>query len=516
VLAVVSDKRIVVGCTTYAAELHQATDYYPFGAPMAGRSLSLENNPAAQTFKDETGIPRYFKRKDHYTIDGRKELMLFYPSVASAPFARLRYAVNCTTRVSPLTVVTYFLESTADQPGVRAYVAHINASPGGATAAYSLQSIEGVLYDVVTITFGPALAGVAYKDISFTGGTGRLPSAGPPFHVFVSPGDDYRYGFNGKEDDPEISWQDYGERMYDPRVARFPSSDPLIVYGQRYVSLSPYQFAGLNPIQFIDLDGLEPANPPTQGGETAEAPDRSENRSGLLGRLFRSQNIYTWAATNRGAGPTWYRTAGVQIRPSVFSRIGSNVGRLFKKAKDDVAVGLEGVATRAKEDANTIYESPAFPAVAKVSFSGGVGFYTFRYEAAYNVSWILKGPDRHYFPYISQETANASSTGIDVSGVISGGFDFFTGNTANIYISDYAGGAGESFEVGIGKYNIEVSQSEVDPNTGARYRGISLGVGKGKSVNPFRLPKGPDMTSSKTNEELLGRSDKLLMKWLYE
>ncbi|MFN4974085.1 MAG: RHS repeat-associated core domain-containing protein, partial [Bacteroidota bacterium] len=43
----------------------------------------------------------------------------------------------------------------------------------------------------------------------------------------------YRYGFNGKENDNEVSgqgnWQDYGERMYSPRLGRFPSPDPLII-----------------------------------------------------------------------------------------------------------------------------------------------------------------------------------------------------------------------------------------------------------------------------------------------
>jgi RHS repeat-associated protein len=56
------------------------------------------------------------------------------------------------------------------------------------------------------------------------------------------------------------AWQDYGERMYDPRLARFPSSDPLIVYGQKYVELTPYQFASNTPIWAIDLDGLEKFN----------------------------------------------------------------------------------------------------------------------------------------------------------------------------------------------------------------------------------------------------------------
>jgi len=69
---------------------------------------------------------------------------------------------------------------------------------------------------------------------------------------------DYRYGFNGKEIDNEIkgegNWQDYGMRMYDPRIGRFPSIDP---YTKKYPELTPYQFASNTPIQAIDLDGLE-------------------------------------------------------------------------------------------------------------------------------------------------------------------------------------------------------------------------------------------------------------------
>ena len=73
--------------------------------------------------------------------------------------------------------------------------------------------------------------------------------------------DGYRYGFNGKENDNEVSgqgnWQDYGERMYSPRLGRFPSPDPLIIHEKKYPELSPYQFASNTPIQAIDLDGLE-------------------------------------------------------------------------------------------------------------------------------------------------------------------------------------------------------------------------------------------------------------------
>ncbi|MCK9640116.1 MAG: hypothetical protein M0R39_09430 [Prolixibacteraceae bacterium] len=71
-------------------------------------------------------------------------------------------------------------------------------------------------------------------------------------------GGKYRYGFNGKENDNEVkgdgNQQDYGLRIYDPRLGKFLSVDPLT---KKYPWYTPFQFAGNKPIQFIDLDGGE-------------------------------------------------------------------------------------------------------------------------------------------------------------------------------------------------------------------------------------------------------------------
>lgn len=68
----------------------------------------------------------------------------------------------------------------------------------------------------------------------------------------------YRCGFNGKENDNEVkgegNQQDYGMRIYDPRIAKFLSVDPLT---PKYPELTPYQFASNRPIDGIDLDGKE-------------------------------------------------------------------------------------------------------------------------------------------------------------------------------------------------------------------------------------------------------------------
>jgi RHS repeat-associated protein len=68
----------------------------------------------------------------------------------------------------------------------------------------------------------------------------------------------YRYGFNGKENDDDIKGiglqQDYGMRIYDPRLGRFLSVDPIAT---QYPELTPYQFASNTPIWAIDIDGME-------------------------------------------------------------------------------------------------------------------------------------------------------------------------------------------------------------------------------------------------------------------
>lgn len=64
----------------------------------------------------------------------------------------------------------------------------------------------------------------------------------------------YRFGFNGKETDSESDLQDYGMRIYDSRLGRFLSVDPVSI---EYPELTPYQFASNTPIEAFDIDGLE-------------------------------------------------------------------------------------------------------------------------------------------------------------------------------------------------------------------------------------------------------------------
>jgi len=66
-----------------------------------------------------------------------------------------------------------------------------------------------------------------------------------------------RFKYNGKEQQPDISYYDYGARMYDPTVGRWFGVDPMTEADENF---SPYQYGASNPISNIDLWGLTDVN----------------------------------------------------------------------------------------------------------------------------------------------------------------------------------------------------------------------------------------------------------------
>ena len=93
--------------------------------------------------------------------------------------------------------------------------------------------------------------------------------------------ENYRYGFNGKEKDDEIKGEgesyNYGMRIYDSRLGRFMSVDPLT---RAYPFYSPYSYAGNNPIMNIDLDGLE--NKQSTQPETRTQPVQNKPTTDII------------------------------------------------------------------------------------------------------------------------------------------------------------------------------------------------------------------------------------------
>jgi RHS repeat-associated protein len=97
-----------------------------------------------------------------------------------------------------------------------------------------------------------------------------------PGRKFSSLASGYRYGFNGKELDNEVVQYDYGFRIYDPRLVRFKSVDPLT---QSYPWNSTYAYAEGDVIRCIDVDGLE------------KFPYKHPNKYPVLGKVDRDNTL---------------------------------------------------------------------------------------------------------------------------------------------------------------------------------------------------------------------------------
>lgn len=161
----------------------------------------------------------------------------------------------------------------------------------------------------------------------------------------------YRFGFNGKENDNEVkgtgNQQDYGMRIYDPRLGRFLSADPLIVQEQKYPELSPYQFASNRPIDGIDKDGLEydsagvsiPRNPnlalstAEQAFVTANIPTVTSNAGAGPGSvawnnaITEFQNMFGVSPNTTANRVRFFGEGGSFQSPSQFANIPNNVLR---------------------------------------------------------------------------------------------------------------------------------------------------------------------------------------------
>jgi RHS repeat-associated protein len=122
----------------------------------------------------------------------------------------------------------------------------------------NLGNVLTVISDKRLITCGSDT--VYYYSADIISATDYSPF-GAPLASRTYQASEYRFGFNGKENDNEAkgngNQQDYGMRVCDNRLGRFFSIDPLT---KKYPELSTYQFASNIPISGIDQDGLEHFN----------------------------------------------------------------------------------------------------------------------------------------------------------------------------------------------------------------------------------------------------------------
>ncbi|MDF2188425.1 LamG-like jellyroll fold domain-containing protein [Paraflavitalea sp. CAU 1676] len=128
--------------------------------------------------------------------------------------------------------------------------------------AYELTNhLANVLTTISDKKIGVSSGGIGslidYYEPDMVGGQDYFPFGMISRYAPPTTGKGYKYGFNGKENDNEVkgngNQQDYGARMYDSRIGKWLSVDPLF---REYSHISPYTFMSNDPINRIDPTGM--------------------------------------------------------------------------------------------------------------------------------------------------------------------------------------------------------------------------------------------------------------------
>jgi len=148
---------------------------------------------------------------------------------------------------------------------------NLNLTAGTTTSTDLAYNIMGQKYYELTNHLGNVMATISDKRLQTGSSTPYYlpdvvtqqdyysfgaPQPGDRTYVYLNH-NAYRYGFNGKENDDDVGKGvgnsiDFGGRIYDSRVGRWLSTDPLQV---KYPDLSPYNYVANNPIYLVDPDG---------------------------------------------------------------------------------------------------------------------------------------------------------------------------------------------------------------------------------------------------------------------
>lgn len=278
VLATVSDKRLYLNDTTISGSTHalwdahvkSAQDYYPFGMMMPNRLYT----DTALTEKVVHIFTTYDTTVQQYNFDSTLTSDWTARSGSSVALDNDRLKITtpnqngyATCTLNTVAGKKYRLSANVIYGTSDSVNFNGKALPGLAQLLNENYISGGKASFEFTATTSEVRFRIKRQDhnnqgtLSFYIDNFTLSEIRDTFYtdtITVATGDGYRYAFNGKEVDNEWNgvgnMYDYGFRIYDPRISKFLSVDPLF---KSYPWYTPYQFAGNMPIMASDLDGLE-------------------------------------------------------------------------------------------------------------------------------------------------------------------------------------------------------------------------------------------------------------------
>lgn len=252
----------------YMPYMYTATQYYPFGSPLPGRDFVLQSTCDTTVVNDTLEVVN-----EAFATGVGGFVSLNAGGTVSNESGQLKFQKTCTTPGCP----AYGGDRTFTQVSGETYTVKFDLSlPGTCSPTVTVKVLDPSNGVISTQTYNTS----GTKSFTFTttaGGTGKIEFSATTCTVFyidnlnigytaqttcITCHGGYRFGFNGMEKTDE--WQgggmeyDFGARMYDPRVGRFLSLDPL---GYKTPFQSAYTFAKNSPILLIDAKGLIWENP---------------------------------------------------------------------------------------------------------------------------------------------------------------------------------------------------------------------------------------------------------------
>ena len=129
-------------------------------------------------------------------------------------------------------------------------------------------------------------------------------------------------GFSGHEDDEEFGVVNMQGRIYDPRIGRMFSPDPLVAAPFVGQALNRYAYVLNNPVSLVDPSGYSPAEPGEGGGRPGGAKLGSD-ASSTAGSLADPNSYEPLVVT---ADPSETPTGGESAAPPVSTGMGDAQG----------------------------------------------------------------------------------------------------------------------------------------------------------------------------------------------
>ncbi len=197
----------------------------------------------------------------------------------------------------------------------------------------------------------------------------------------------YRYFFNGQKVDNEVLGEGalhaFEYRMHDTRIGRFWSVDPL---AGDYPYWSTYQFAGLMPTWYGELEGLEPATP--RPARTVRRPAiglRPNNYARIEDIRLPSLRI-TKTYTYRIGTPTGYKPMVPTLLPQYIYTYHSPQGNDIPMSSDNIWGQRVTLLLVLCDAYKTMYENRVNTSFGiKVSYKVQVGFTDYRYQHQFDL-----------------------------------------------------------------------------------------------------------------------------------